>query len=417
MKKLCDDVIFRTLDSNERRTWTNRQETPLVIEPTGRGSLGLLSEFLRTRSSEVLNALATHGAILLRRFEVTSPSDFESAVTSIRGMNCMRDILFAEAGRTLADGATAVFYTNKLIKTGGSMQFGMFHTENYFIPDVPRYICFWCETPCGLGGETGLVDVSKVYSELPSALKLRLEEHPCLVSLFPIRKFADDHQVPEQLVLRFCNSVGLTVATVKGEPYAAIYKPSVVLHPETQERSLFVNFFALPSLEASLLNAFLSDYSAPPWILHNMFWRIAWLRRFGAWLAARPTSRHDHDTIYVTNPAVALAGSKALTELFMGDEIQELATLMRRHYSSFLWQRGDVLLIDNLKLAHNGMPGRGRRELKVLLCNPVSIPYQPNGSGCYTATSSAESAVSLGSRFAMLSTSLRVRPFVAPIGR
>ncbi|MDB4996328.1 MAG: hypothetical protein JWM74_3760, partial [Myxococcaceae bacterium] len=54
-------------------------------------------------------------------------------------------------------------------------------------------------------------------------------------------------------------------------------------------------------------------------------------------------------------------------------EIEALARALRKHCSVFSWRRGDVLLSDNLQMLHAGMPGAGPRELRVILCNPISM--------------------------------------------
>jgi hypothetical protein len=61
---------------------------------------------------------------------------------------------------------------------------------------------------------------------------------------------------------------------------------------------------------------------------------------------------------------------------------------MRRRFSSFIWKRGDVLILDNLKMAHNGMAGRGNRVLKVMLCNPVPLPSSEASLGLHVVVPS-----------------------------
>ena len=46
----------------------------------------------------------------------------------------------------------------------------------------------------------------------------------------------------------------------------------------------------------------------------------------------------------------------------------------RAHASVFRWQRGDVLLIDNARVLHDGMPGFGPRRLRVALLGELPLP-------------------------------------------
>ena len=70
-------------------------------------------------------------------------------------------------------------------------------------------------------------------------------------------------------------------------------------------------------------------------------------------------------------------------DLFDPQEVKMVAQAMRRRYSSFTWERGDILVIDNLKMAHAGMPGLGPRNLKALICNCVPLPCARESSGLY----------------------------------
>ena len=48
---------------------------------------------------------------------------------------------------------------------------------------------------------------------------------------------------------------------------------------------------------------------------------------------------------------------------------------MRNYYSSCLWKKGDILLIDNRKVTHAGMPGSGPRQVRAMICNPIDMTY------------------------------------------
>ena len=83
-------VTTRLLDRDERLIDT-QEPTPLVIERRGSsGSLGFLREFLSSNSSEIVMDIATHGAVLLRGFDLRSPRDFESATLAISGFQGIR---------------------------------------------------------------------------------------------------------------------------------------------------------------------------------------------------------------------------------------------------------------------------------------------------------------------------------------
>jgi hypothetical protein len=75
-----------------------------------------------------------------------------------------------------------------------------------------------------------------------------------------------------------------------------------------------------------------------------------------------------------------------------------LAAAVRRRFSSFRWQRGDVLLVDNLKMAHSGMPGFGPRRLRAMICNPLPVPCGPFGPGVWSVPATSLDHASVGER-------------------
>jgi alpha-ketoglutarate-dependent taurine dioxygenase len=394
MEQQYAGVVRRTLESNERRIREIVDCTPLVIEPLKSSSGMFLRQFLDEYSPQILEDIAKYGALLIRGFDVDSPKEFEKVIHSIRSMRGMYEILLSEEGRTLAEGSRFVFYTNKKAKPRASMQFGYFHTENYNVPDLPHYVSFWCGRPPKLGGETGLVNMAKVYSDLPDAVKQKLEERKCLSSLYRITAMVERYGLHEEPIKQFCDRVGLPVLGLDGVHYVAVFKPSVVEHPMTRERALLVNSLWLPSLEKPLLRAFSADYLGPEWALHRLYWKTSWLTL----IAKRALVRRvlHSGTIYATEMRPLLRDARLLCSLFSHEEIELLAASMRSRYTSFTWKRGDILILDNLKMAHNGMPGRGARELRVMLCNPVPLPLGAGGPGLHIVANPSNECESLG---------------------
>ena len=142
------------LEPSERGLQSSEPNTPWVVEARQRPDVEHLRTTLAAHSDLVLRRAAEHGAVLFRGFDLMSDLDFESAVLSIRDMQGMASVFMSEAGRTLVPGTRFVMHTNSIYTTGGSFDLGHFHTENYFVPDVPRFIFFFCRHPSPMGGET-----------------------------------------------------------------------------------------------------------------------------------------------------------------------------------------------------------------------------------------------------------------------
>lgn len=404
MSRMYDGVISRYLSRAERRVPTQEDETPLVMEPQKSSDMDFLREFLQHNSSQIFKDLATHGAILLRGFGVECAKDFEQVTLSIRGMSGMDEILLSEPGRELVDGTRFVFYTSTLVQTGGTLSFGQFHTENYYIPEVPRYIVFFCETPATLGGETGLLNDVNVYTALPKELKRKLEDRACVAGFYAVTEMAARYGIPTNLIEVFCKEADLPISDIDGKRYLTVCKPNVIEHPLTHERALQVNFTALCGLNEPLVRAFLPDYAGARWLLHRASWKHPWLvswslrrlvRRFH--VAAKKgrgsePRRPDHHT----------PDARSLQQLFTAEDVENLATCMRRYYSSFPWRRGDILILDNLKVAHNGMAGTGKRKLRAMMCNPLVLAAQVTSPGLCVIPGTLKDSTGLNTRLARL---------------
>ena len=397
-----NDVIMRAVTRNERLFPIQEEHTPLVIEPTNNRNVRFLKIFLAAHSPQILRDIAVHGAVLLRGFDIGSVAEFEEVVLSIEGMEGMKDVFMAEEGRTLVEGTRFVLHTSTLAKTGGTLYLGGFHTENYYTTDVPRYICFHCIRPSSQGGETGLVNTAGVYEDLSPELKEKLAAHAMQTATIPFSQVMERYGVSSDVVQRFCEERDLEIEERDGVKFLKIYKPSILEHPVTKEKVLTVNFssgISQNGLDVLLRRVFTSDYAGLRWAAHRLVWRLPWL----------PLALQTIDFAF-RNPGRTLTLLRSLVkepakqkqataqvppvtrfrDLFTKEETEKLAVSVRQHHSSFLWQKGDVLLVDNLKMAHAGMPGFGPRDLKVMICNRTPLPCSSNSHGLF-APSNANS--------------------------
>ena len=376
-------VTTRLLDRDERLI-DIEEPTPLVIERRGSsGSLGFLREFLSSNSSEIVMDIATHGAVLLRGFDLRSPQDFESATLAISNFQGINECLMSEPGREVVKGTRFVLHTNNLYRTGGSLYLGGFHSENYYSPDVPSYISFFCEQASQIGGETGLVNAAKLFSELPEALKTELKQRAYWVAAWPLAKMASRYGVNAQQMEQFCLDSGLPVVTQHGQKYASMYKPCVIEHPITKEHALAFNYsveLMKSGLDRAIQRVFLPDYSSEEWLLHRLSWRFPLI----GVLDKLDVLSRDPGTVWRT--LFRKSFDACVGEIFSKEATGLFATSIRNRYSSFKWRAGDVLIIDNLKMAHSGMPGSGARTLRVLICNPIRMRYDSKGPGVHVVS-------------------------------
>lgn len=385
-------VTTRFLRDDERLILSNEKEMPLVIEAKDNKDTVFLHRFLQQHSREILDDIAKYGAVLLRGFHVASDADFENTVLSVKGLQGISDAFMSEQGRIHVSDLKYVLHTNAVYKTGGTLYLGGFHSENYYSPDVPGYISFCCLKPSTLGGETGLINAEKLYEKLPEDLKQRLEKQSYFVAKWLLSEVVQRYQMPAEKIEQICREYDLPIIGSGDDRFILMYKPSVFEDPITKKKALQINYFELQTLNIEMRKCFNDDYQGKEWFWHRFVWRLPkFIMRTLEFCYITVAS-----LLYSPRESMAILKNKYLTKkieipmfnstkvgsCFSDDEVKLLAKLMREHYCSCLWQAGDVIIVDNKKVVHAGMPGAGDRLIRAMICNPIEIPYsaQPTGT-------------------------------------
>lgn len=388
-----EGVTTRFLRKEERLIPSSETEMPRVFEAKERTDVKFLQDFLKANSEKLIEDCARYGALLFRGFDIKSDMDFEKTILSINGLKGISNAFMAEHGRETVDGLKYVLHTNTIYKTGGTLYLGGFHSENYYSPDVPGFISFCCLNPSTFGGETGLINMEKVYEQLNENLKKKLENNPYFVGKWLVSEVAEKYKIDSKSVEELCHRFDLPVVGEGKDKLILMYKPSVFLNPITLKKALQINFFALPTLDSVLRKCFLNSYQGKQWFWHRFVWKIPRsffkaienLSVFFIALFHSPKELYQiTKTKWKTDKAFKKLNEKfvKVNSCFSETEINHLAHLMRDFYSSTIWQKGDILLVDNRKAVHAGMPGSGPRLIRALIANPIEMQYSKAQSGC-----------------------------------
>ena len=383
-------VTTRFLQKEERLILSEETEMPLVIEPTGSTDVASLQTFLATHSTQVMEDIAKFGAVLLRGFDVSSEEEFEQTLLKIQGFRGVSDAFMSEEGRDHVGNLKYVLQTNSVYKTGGTVYLGGFHSENYYSTDVPSYICFCCLKPSKTGGETGLIHMQKIYEHFDEALQKKLEKNPFFVSKWLVSEVAERYQISDEAVVKLCKHFKLPIVGKGLDKFVLMYKPSIFLHPETKKKSLQINLFEIPSLNRKMRQCFMQDYQGKGWFWHRFVWKLPdfimkILELFYITFASFFHSPKEACKILLTKWKVYKAvriknnlppfNDEKVGACFNDSDVSTLAKLIRNYYSSCLWKKGDILLVDNRQVMHAGMPGSGERLLRVMIGNPIEMSY------------------------------------------
>lgn len=392
-----EQVHTRFLRDDERFMMSQEMQMPLVIEAQKQKSAAFLQGFVQKNSSLLLEDMARYGAVLLRGFDISTDQQFEQTILSVPQFHPISEAFMAEPGRVPVGDLRYVLHTNSIYKTGGTLYLGGFHTENYYSADVPAYIFFYCNKPSQIGGETGIISTKKVYQDLDVSLQQKLEQSSYFVAQWRVLEVAKRYGLATAQVEQLAHSFNIPVVGQGDERLILMYKPSVIKHPITQEKSLQINLFELPGLNPELRACFKDDYKGDVWFWHRFFWSlparlcdtiealaVAWIALFKSPMNA---SKIIHNKIrsYFAQKNTATYPNTRIGTCFNEQEVKNLAQSMRRHYVSCLWQRGDILLLDNRQVMHTGMPGAGDRIIRALIANPLAMNYAQQAQGVCSA--------------------------------
>lgn len=388
------DVITRFLKPEERLIQSEEKEMPLVLEAkeSHRG-LPFLQEWLRTHATQIMHDVATYGAVLFRGFDIQNEQDFEDALCSLPEIRGISEAFMSEEGRVPVGNLKYVLHTNAVYKTGGTVYLGGFHSENYYSTDVPAYISFCCFKPSLQGGETGLINMEKIYAELASDLQAELEKKPFFVGKWLLSEVRERYGISTENIEKICQHFDLPIVGTGKNACILLYKPAIFEHPITLKKSVQINLFEIKKLNAIMRQHFMEDYADKNWFWHRLVWRLP-----DAALKI-PEILYMMTASFFYSPVNALKilqtklqkrkrthalppfNQARVDSCFNEQHTQDLARLLRKYYSSCLWQKGDILLVDNRKVMHAGMPGSGKRLVRAMIANPLHMQYSENQTG------------------------------------
>ncbi len=304
---------------------------PLVIEPAVRG-INLIAwatsqrEFIRER-------LLQHGGILFRNFSIRNASDLEQFIHAISGAALEYNERSSPRSQVSGNIYTSTDHpANQQI---------FLHNENSYQHTWPMKIFFFCERAAQQNGETPIADVRKVFARLRPEITERFREKDWMY----IRNFGDGLGLSWQMVFQtsdkaaveeHCRKNGIDVEWKHGDRLRTrAVRPALARHPQTGEMVWFnhATFFHVTTLEPEV--------------------RDVLMRTLG-----------PEDL-----PTNSCYGDGSLIE---PDVLNELREAYRQETVTFPWQEGDILLLDNMLVAHGRAAYSGPRKILVGMAEPCS---------------------------------------------
>jgi amino acid adenylation domain-containing protein len=306
------------------------QKLPLVIEPATEDVD--LAEWAAGNRQFIEENLRSHGALLWRGFALDSVPEFEKFAGAI----CPE--LFGEYGDLPREELGGKVYGSTPYPADERI---LFHNESSHMHQWPMLIWFYCVTPALAGGESPIIDCRSIYRSLDPLIRDKFESK----GLMYVRNFDPGldvswqdffHTTDRAAVEAYCRNAGIDFEW-KGENGLRTRQvgPAVVRHPQTGEPVFFNqlqlhHIFCLPPAVRESLLAMMDDEDLP----RNVYY-----------------------------------GDGSVIE----DAVMEhIAELYDKLGVSFPWAKHDVLMLNNMLVAHSRNPYAGERKIVVALGNLVN---------------------------------------------
>jgi alpha-ketoglutarate-dependent taurine dioxygenase len=303
---------------------------PLLVRP---GVEGVdLVDWATTHRQRIDQLLLEHRALLFRGFGVDGVEKLQRFAGATSDGEPLRYVDRSTPRYTVGEGV----YISTIYPPHESIRL---HNEGTYWSTWARKIYFSCLIAAERGGQTPIADTRGVYRRLSSAVRDRFEE----LGVMYVRNYNDGLGMPWQEVFQTDDREEVEeyfrANSIEGEwkdggrLRTRQVRPAVRHHPVTGEPLWFNHgaFFHVTSLAAETRDALLADFEVED-LPYNTY--------FGD-------------------------GSPIPPEV-----VEEIRQAYEAEKVLFDWQAGDIMLLDNMTVAHGREPYEGDRKVVVVMTEP-----------------------------------------------
>jgi alpha-ketoglutarate-dependent taurine dioxygenase len=273
------------------------------------------------------------GGVLLRGFNFNGADDFEAFARSFNHPLLTYD--YASTPRTQLNNRV---YTSTEYP---AHQVIPLHNEQSYSLNWPMKIWFHCITASDVGGETPIADSRRIYRQIDPAIRQKFAEKRLMyvrnygngLDLTWQQAFSTEDQTQ---VERFCRDSNIQFEwTEDGELRTRQVCQAVARHPVSGEWVWFnqAHLFHLSNLPETVRNTLVSIVGEEG-VPRNVFY-----------------------------------GDGSPIEL---SALTHIRSVLEREQVMFPWQQGDVLMLDNMLVAHGRSTFQGARKIVVAMAEPAS---------------------------------------------
>jgi len=307
------------------------QPLPLVIQPQVKGMNPIT--WAASHKAYIEANLLKHGGLLFRNFGMKTAVEFEQFSKVLCG-----ELLEYHERSSPRRQVSGNVYTSTDYPATESI---FLHNENSYQQTWPMKILFFCQTAPQSGGETPIADCRKIYQRLTEKLRQRFIERKWML----IRNFGDRLGLSWQTVFQttdkdvvdqHCRVNGIQTEWKDNDRLRTrAVRPAIAYHPKTRE---------------------------PVWFNHATFFHVSTLDPVISAVLIQQFKEADL-------PSTTCYGDGSSIE---SETLDELRQAYHSETVTFPWQEGDVLLLDNMLVAHGRAPYTGARAILVGMAEPYS---------------------------------------------
>lgn len=288
--------------------------------------------WLREHAAVLEHDLDTVGAVLLRGFGIDAPEKLDSALR----------VLYGEpmSYRENTSLRTPLYGGVKTSTDHPADQWIEQHSEQSYSRHYPLRLMMCCARTADLGGATPVADTRRILARLPEALVKRLSEdgymYRCRFRPAIRPHWRETYQIDEREALeRHFAWAGIEWQWESDDELTTlIRRPAIVAHPRTGQAV---------------------------WFNHILFWHYSSLE---PWLAAELLQQFGHAGL----PHSVYHGDGTP---FSATEIDAIRAAHRAETWALQWERGDLLIVDNLLRTHGRASYAGPRQVMFAMALPV----------------------------------------------